>query len=73
MDTTMLLVIGTLIVSIVGVSAFLYLRSRTPGEGATHYLRCPNCHSKLRYFARQAGHRGMCTSCKHHFTFPSVS
>jgi hypothetical protein len=72
MSTTMLLVIVILIASIVGVGAFLFLRSRKPAEGVTLYLRCPSCRSKMRYSARQVGHQGMCTSRKHRFTFPAV-
>jgi len=73
MSTTMMIVVGTLVVSIVAVAVFLFYRSRGPAEGSTHYLRCPSCHSKMRYSSRQVGHQGMCTSCKHRFTFPSIT
>jgi hypothetical protein len=34
------------------------------------YFSCPGCRHKLRYRARQAGHRGMCNNCKTKLKFP---
>ena len=44
--------------------------SRKPKEESVLYLKCPGCKRKLKYLARQAGHRGMCNNCKEQFTFP---
>jgi hypothetical protein len=69
--STMSLILGVLIVSIGSAGAFLVLRRRPPRKGAEHCLRCPGCGLRLRYYARQVGHRGMCRNCKESFIFPS--
>lgn len=58
--------------SLVGGGVFFF-RSRKPKEEAIRYFRCPNCNRKLRYYPRQAGHRGMCNACKGRITFPSAT
>ena len=72
MSTTMLVAV----IILVGVGAyagvFLFQKLRKPNEDATRYFRCPSCHSKIRYLARQAGHQAMCASCRQRFTFPSL-
>ena len=40
-------------------------------EEVVHHFRCPSCKRKLKYFARQVGHKGMCGSCREHFVFPT--
>ncbi len=69
-STLLTLILVVLVGSTAGVLAF---RSHRPKDGATHFLRCPGCGLKLRYVARQAGHRGMCRNCNEHFVFPSVA
>jgi LPXTG-motif cell wall-anchored protein len=66
--TTWILLIG--IPALLGVGAFFFLRSRAPKEQPVYYLRCPGCKRKLRYQARQAGHKGACSNCKETFVFP---
>ena len=44
---------------------------RRPRDEEVHYFRCPGCRRKLRYYARQVGHRGMCNNCKEQFQFPT--
>jgi LPXTG-motif cell wall-anchored protein len=66
--TTWILMIG--IPAGLGVGAFLFVRSRKPKEEPVHYFRCPSCKRKLKYLARQAGHKGMCGTCKEKFVFP---
>jgi hypothetical protein len=51
---------------------FVYWRMRAGREEAVYHFRCPNCKRKLRYFARQVGHRGMCGNCKQQLIFPPV-
>jgi LPXTG-motif cell wall-anchored protein len=67
---TWILLIG--IPVLVGIGVFVFLRARKPKQEAIHYFRCPSCKRKLRYYARQAGHRGMCNSCKEPLTFPTA-
>jgi hypothetical protein len=73
MSTSLLVMVGVLVVVSAAAGAALVVRARRPKDGAAHYLRCPGCGLRLRYFARQAGHRGMCRNCKEHFLFPSAA
>jgi hypothetical protein len=68
-DMTLWIVVGGLAVAAI-VVVVLVLRARAPKEEQAFHFRCPNCKRKLRYFARQAGHKGMCNSCKGTITFP---
>jgi LPXTG-motif cell wall-anchored protein len=70
MDTTVIwgLVIGIPVLALVGW--LLFFRSRKPKIEPNHYFRCPGCKRKLKYLARQAGHKGMCSTCKEQFIFP---
>ena len=43
--------------------AFFFVRLRKSGGEAVYHFRCPGCKRKLRYHARQVGHRGMCSHC----------
>jgi hypothetical protein len=69
---------STLIVVLVAVGlaaaggGFFFLRLRKGKEEPVHYFRCPGCHRKLRYHARQVGHKGMCGHCKEQLTFPPL-
>jgi hypothetical protein len=67
--TTWVLIVAVPIMLIIGV--VLVLRKRKPREEAVLHFRCPNCKRRLRYFARQAGHKGRCNSCKESLIFPS--
>jgi hypothetical protein len=49
------------------------VRSRGSRQEAVYYFRCPACKRKLRYHARQVGHRGQCSNCREPLTFPAVS
>jgi transcription initiation factor IIE alpha subunit len=72
MDITLILVaLGVLAALAVGV--FLYLRGQGEKEELTYHFRCPKCHRRLRYQARQAGHKGQCSNCGNEVTFPHSS
>jgi hypothetical protein len=68
-DMTLWIVVGGIAIAAV-VVVVLVLRARQPKEEEFFHFRCPNCKRKLRYSARQAGHKGMCNSCKGTLTFP---
>ncbi len=69
--TLVLMVLGG--VSIVAVVVYLRAQSQhAQGEAYLHFL-CPGCRHRLRYQARQAGHRGKCSNCGHVLTFPPAS
>jgi hypothetical protein len=72
MDLTLILVVlGGLVALAVG--GYLYARSRSPEGEAYHHFICPGCRRRLRYHAKQAGHKGECSNCGHQLTFPSTS
>ncbi len=61
------------VVGIVLVAAGVWVvrkRTRAKPEEPFLHLRCPKCKRRLRYLARQAGHRGLCPTCKGALTFP---
>jgi len=68
--TDVLLVLGG--VAVVAVVAWVYLRGRTPTEEPFYHFRCPGCRRRLRYRARQVGHKGECSHCGRGLTFPPV-
>jgi hypothetical protein len=46
-------------------------KGRLRAEAAAFlHFRCPGCKRRLRFLARQAGHRGECSHCGHHVVFP---
>jgi len=69
--TTWILIVG--IPVFIGIGAFLFSRRRGPKEEPALYFRCPGCKRRLKYFARQVGHKGMCANCKEQFIFPQVA
>jgi hypothetical protein len=71
-DIIVWIIVG--IVALLAVAGvFFFVRSRRAGEEVVYHFRCPGCKRKLRYYARQVGHRGMCTNCREPFTFPAIS
>jgi hypothetical protein len=73
MDTgwkMLLFIVG--IPCIFAIIGFIYYRwtERAIVEEKPLYFICPGCRHKLRYQARQAGHRGMCGNCRTELKFP---
>jgi hypothetical protein len=62
------LVIG---LPLLGAGVFVIRRYWNPKEETPLHFRCPGCKTKLRYYRRQAGHRGMCMNCREKFVFPA--
>jgi hypothetical protein len=63
------------IVAILGVlfvcGFFLYRWLKRSGrEEPVYHFSCPGCRRRLKFRARQAGHRGMCSNCKTNLEFP---
>jgi hypothetical protein len=64
-----------------GVAALVFLASgyvwwikhRPPPEEPVFHFRCPGCRRRLRYKAKQVGHKGQCSQCKAVLTFPPVA
>jgi ribosomal protein S27E len=44
-------------------------RLRAAAASFLHF-RCPGCKRRLRFLARQAGHRGECSHCGRELVFP---
>jgi hypothetical protein len=71
MDPIVGVLIGVAVVGVVG--GFYWFRGRRPKEEPVFHFRCPGCKRRLRYRARQVGHRGECSHCRQAITFPPVS
>jgi hypothetical protein len=72
LDVVTLLVVAIPLLLLAAGGGFVYWRMRANREEPVYHFRCPSCKRKLRYFARQVGHRGMCGNCKQQLTFPPV-
>jgi hypothetical protein len=64
------LIVGFCITGCLVLGTVFVVRARKPKEEPLHYFRCPSCKRKLKYLAHQAGHKGMCSTCKEKFVFP---
>jgi DNA-directed RNA polymerase subunit RPC12/RpoP len=73
MDTTVMLVILAVAAGLItGVA--LFVRSRRSREDDSFYhFRCPQCQRRLRYVARQVGHKGKCSNCSSEVLFPPIA
>jgi hypothetical protein len=71
--TTLVALAGALAVLVLAGGGYLLARRRgqrrAEGEAYLHF-RCPGCRRRLRFQARQAGHRGECSHCGHNVVFP---
>jgi hypothetical protein len=61
------------VVLVLAVGAFLFVRSRGPVEEEYYHFRCPGCRRRLRYRAKQIGHKGQCSHCGRDLVFPHTS
>jgi hypothetical protein len=75
MDPVLLVVVaGTVVLLACGGYLFWLLRrQRRAWEEEFHHFRCPGCRRRLRFRARQVGHKGKCSHCGHDVIFPSVA
>jgi rRNA maturation endonuclease Nob1 len=71
--TTLVLIIGGVVVALAVAGVVVYLRSRPPREEPYYHVRCPGCKRRLRYRQRQVGNKGNCRNCGHAITFPPIS
>ena len=72
LDITVWIILG-IVVFLVAAGAFFVMRLRKSGEDLVYYFRCPGCKRKLRYYARQVGHKGRCGNCKEPLVFPPIA
>ena len=73
-DTTILLVLAAVFALGCGVAYWLARNSWLKERAADfHHFRCPNCERRIRFLARQSGHKGQCSNCGKPVTFPPVS
>jgi hypothetical protein len=62
-------------VLVVIIGGFLFVRWREwqrQHDDEVYHFRCPGCKRRLRFYARQVGHKGVCPHCRHAVIFPSV-
>jgi transcription initiation factor IIE alpha subunit len=72
MDAALILLVlgGIVALAVVG---YLWVRSRALEDESFYHFLCPGCRHRLRYQARQVGHRGKCSHCGKLLTFPPTS
>jgi hypothetical protein len=70
MDPTVLTIV-LVVFAAAGLFIFLRTRKKSQKDDTYYSFNCPNCHRKLRYRTRQAGHSGMCPRCSTPCTFPA--
>jgi hypothetical protein len=69
----MVWVLGVVLLAAAGAGIFIARARRPRAEGPAYsYFRCPGCNRRLRYLARQAGHKGACPTCRQSLTFPAA-
>jgi hypothetical protein len=73
METTTIVVIVLIVAVAAVVGVAVYLRGRGGQEEAFSHFRCPKCRRRLRYLARQVGHKGKCSNCGGDVIFPPIS
>jgi hypothetical protein len=72
----MIVVVVVLAVLVMGAFVgfrVLQSRARAKPEDPFYHFRCPDCHRRLRYQARQVGRKGQCPTCRHALTFPPLT
>jgi hypothetical protein len=64
------IIVGVL--GLLGTSGIFFYRKRLRSnrEEPVYHFNCPGCRRRLKFLARQAGHRGMCANCKTNLEFP---
>ena len=74
-DATMLAAAAVVVLALAAGVAYWPYRRRWLREAAAsfHHFRCPSCKRRIRFLARQVGHRGECSNCGKPVTFPPVS
>jgi hypothetical protein len=73
MDPTVLVLVLASAAALAG--GFLLARRllRRREDRTFYHFRCPGCQRRLRFQARQVGHKGQCSKCGRDLTFPAVS
>jgi hypothetical protein len=72
MDSTVVVIIVIAVLA-VGIGGWMFMRGRRPKEEPYYHFRCGKCKRRLRYQARQVGHKGKCSNCNADVMFPPVS
>jgi DNA-directed RNA polymerase subunit RPC12/RpoP len=75
-ETTTLVVLAVAVVLLAGGLAFWLLRRKGQHQATdttVHHFRCTKCKRRLRFQARQVGHKGKCSHCGSLVIFPPVS
>jgi hypothetical protein len=71
MDDPLLIGIVSAIVLLAALVGIIVYRRRRPAEDEEEFhFNCPSCGRRLRYRAKQAGHKGACPRCRETFDFP---
>jgi rRNA maturation endonuclease Nob1 len=60
-------------VVVAGVLGYLLVQARGKKEEPYYHFRCVGCKRRIRFRARQAGHKGNCSNCGRDLVFPPIS
>jgi hypothetical protein len=72
-DSGLTITLVVVVLVAIGGGVLWYKKGRSPKEEEFYHFRCSGCLRRLRYVARQVGHRGKCGHCQHVFHFPPIS
>jgi hypothetical protein len=67
------IVVGVMVLLALAGVCIWWIKHRGPTEEPVFHFRCPSCLRRLRYKAKQVGHKGQCSHCKAILTFPPVA
>ena len=73
MDTSVVVIVSLAVVLVLAVGGYFFLHRRTREDDTFYHFRCARCKRRLRYQAKQVGHKGKCSNCGGDILFPPVS
>lgn len=73
MDTSVVVIVSLAVVLVLAVGGYFFLHRRPREDDNFYHFRCPRCKRRLRYLAKQVGHKGKCSNCGGDVLFPPVS
>ena len=73
MNDPVVITVVAVVVVLLAVGVFLFLRSLKALVEEYQSFNCPQCRRKLRYKTPQAGKPGACPRCGQRFNFPGMA
>lgn len=73
MNTTVVVVIGSVAAALVAGVVLFFVRMRNKEDDSFYHFRCPKCKRRLRYLSKQVGRKGKCSNCAGEVVFPPTA